>query len=94
MGYWDTVAGKLKGRTQDVISLNNYINEVKRELFNIYQIFSTANEIISAETIKNKFLGTAEEQHTLLQTFQFHNQDYKKRIGIDVAKSTWVKFNS
>lgn len=91
---WDTVAGKVKGRTADVLNLNNYINEVNRELFNIYQQLSASDEFISADAIKNKFLGIAEEQRALLQTFQFHNQDYKKRIGIDVAKSTWVKFNT
>lgn len=85
---------RVKGRTADVLNLNNYINEVKRELFNIYQQLSASDEFISADAIKNKFLGIAEEQRTLLLTFQFHNQDYKKRIGIDVAKSTWVKFNT
>jgi integrase len=91
---WDKVAGKVKGRTPDARDLNNYINEVKRELLNIYQQLSVRNEFIFAQTIKNKFTGDATEEHTLLKAVAFHNENLRNRIGIDIAKGTWVKFNT
>jgi site-specific recombinase XerD len=91
---WDKAAGKIKGRTPDVRDLNNYINEIKRELFNIYQELSSRNEFISAEVIKNRYIGEAAKQYTLLGLLDFHNANLKSRIGIDIAKATWIKFNT
>ncbi len=51
-------------------------------------------EFISPEGIKNIFTGGIAQQHTILEVLKLHNEDLKKRIGIDVASSTWTKFNT
>ncbi len=91
---WDTIAGKVKGRTPQAQDLNIYINEVKSKLLNIYQDLSRKGEFISPEGIKNIFTGGIVQQHTILEVLKLHNEDLKKRIGIDVASSTWTKFNT
>jgi integrase/recombinase XerD len=89
---WDRGAGKVKGRTPEVRDLNNYINEVRCELSNIYQQLSVRNEFICAQAIKDKFTGHTTEEYTLFKTVTFHNENLRSRIGI--AKGTWVKFNT
>jgi hypothetical protein len=49
---------------------------------------------MSPEAIKNIFTGGIVQQHTILEVLKLHNEDFKKRIGIDVASSAWIKFNT
>jgi integrase/recombinase XerD len=91
---WDGSACRVKGSSPEALSLNIYINEVKTSLYGIYQEMASNNEFISAEAIKIKFNGETTTQRTLIQTVYGHNEDMRRKIGVDVAKGTWTKFNT
>lgn len=91
---WDSSSCKVKGASVEARNLNSYISEVKTTLYGIYQQMVSNDEFISAEAIKLLYSGTPKTQATLIQCLCDHNENLKKRIGIDVARGTWVKFNT
>jgi site-specific recombinase XerD len=50
------------------------------------------DEIITAESLKLKFTGKKEEMKSLLQVFDFHNDEMRKSIGISIERVTLTKY--
>ena len=47
---------------------------------------------VTAEKVKNRFLGVATSSHNLLEHFQRHNDDVERLIGISKSKATFQKY--
>ena len=62
---WDNAKGVLKGSREEFRSINHYLQEVRTAIGTCYQQLSLKGRIVNAEAIKDAFLGTAEEVHTL-----------------------------
>ncbi len=91
---WDFSKGKLKGNTVEARSINNYIQEIKSELYKIYHHMASMEQFITADLIKKKFTGEEAPRKTILEIIKFHNEEMKRSIGFDVVRATWVKFNT
>jgi hypothetical protein len=59
---WDAKAGLAKGNSEEARTINNYISQVKAELFKIFNQMQVLEEDITAETLKLKFTGVKEER--------------------------------
>lgn len=91
---WLHEAERAKGTSEEARTLNNYLDHVKSDLLKQYNILFSKGEHITAETIKNSYLGITEENKTLFETFTYHNDSMKERIGIDVVRATHTKFET
>lgn len=91
---WTASAGTAKGNTEEARILNSYLNKIKNELHKHYNLLEAADQFITADTIKNSYLGTGEKQRSLIETFQYHNDQMKELIGVDVVKATHTKFET
>lgn len=91
---WDQNAGCMKGTSGDTKVINNYITQVKAEVFKIYTQMQMMDEFITAETLRLKFTGEKEEKKTLMQVFDFHNREMEKAIGISIEKVTLTKYKT
>ena len=89
---WDVKTGKAAGRSKEAIEINAVVDKTKSVLFNIYNNFLLNEENITAEKIKNHFLGDAITRHYLLEEFLRHNEDVEKLIGINKSKATYQKY--
>ncbi len=49
-------------------------------------------EQVTAEKMKNSFLGITEKHDTILELFQKHNEDVKSLIGISKSAATYQKY--
>ncbi|PKR80697.1 hypothetical protein CW751_07970 [Brumimicrobium salinarum] len=91
---WNSSSGKLKGNSEEARILNSYLNKVRSELHKHFNLLEAKDEFISADTIKNSYLGINEEERSLIETFEYHNNQMKELIGIDVVKATHTKFET
>ena len=91
---WIAAIGEAKGNSEEARTLNTYLNKIKTELHKHYNLLESTEQFITADTIKNSYLGEGEKQRTLIETFQYHNDQMKALIGIDVVKSTHTKFET
>lgn len=93
-GAWIKERERAKGKTEEIQSLNNYLDYVKAEILKRYNILLSKGEYVSADTLKNSYLGISEKKKTLFEAFTYHNETMKECIGIDVVKATHTKFET
>lgn len=91
---WIAAAGAAKGNSEEARILNTYLNKLKTELHKHYNLLEATDQFITADTVKNSYLGQGEKQRTLIETFEYHNNQMKELIGIDVVKATHTKFET
>lgn len=89
---WDAKAGRAIGRTSEIVEINSLIDRTKTALFNIYNDIQLSDANVTAEKVKNHFLGGATTRHNLLEQFQRHNNDVERLIGISKSKATFQKY--
>ena len=60
-----------------------------------YQEIMERDNFVTAEKVKNAFLGLEHRYHTLMQVFQQHNEDYAKQVEAGMkAKGTLLKYKT
>jgi len=91
-GLWDVKLGKMSGRSAKTIEINALIDNTKSVLNRIYHQEQERMQSVTAEKVKNIFLGISTKQQTLLELFKKHNADVKSLIGISKSKATHQKY--
>ncbi|SCD19246.1 Phage integrase [Proteiniphilum saccharofermentans] len=88
---WNVKAGRAIGRTDEAVEVNTLIDKIRTSLFNVYNEILLSDVDVTAEKVKNHFLGSTIKDHNLLAQFKRHNEDVKKLIGISKSKATYQK---
>lgn len=91
---WNHKAGKLSGTKNEVRDFNNYLDVLRNKVFNIQQQLLRQGIKITADAIKNKYLGIDEKKMMLLEVFQTHNDQIDLLIGKEYAISTVKKYKT
>src|SRR5690606_37305126 len=79
---WISAAGMAKGTSEEARTLNAYLDMVKGEIHKHYNRLLASGQFISADTVKNSYLGLGEKQRSLIETFEYHNDQMKELIGV------------
>ena len=91
---WNTEAGKVKGNTEEVKCINTFIDVVRNKIYDHHKRLIDANKKVTAEAIKNSFLGIGEKEKTLVSIFQYHNKQVKALIGKEFAAGTHERYET
>lgn len=89
----DPKSGRAKGQTKEALQLNRYLDSIKGQMITHYHSLSEANEVVTASMVRDAFLGTNIKSNTLLAVFEEFNDRQEKLIGIDLAQSTFNKYD-
>lgn len=89
---WNVTEGKASGRSIEAIEINALIDQTKAGLLTAYNDLLSSELDVTAEKVKNLFLGITAKEYTVLTLFQRHNDDVQKLIGIGKSKATWQKY--
>lgn len=89
---WDIKSGKMIGRGVKANETNALIDNTKSVLNRIYHQELERMQTVTAEKVKNIFLGINTKQQTLIELFKKHNADVKSLIGINKSKATYQKY--
>ena len=90
--YWDAKMGKACGRTNEAVDINTLIDNTKSAIYKVYRELREKENNVTAEKVKNTFLGIDLKHQNLLELFDLHNADVKKLIGISLSESTYDKY--
>jgi site-specific recombinase XerD len=91
-GYWDVKAGKAAGRSSEAVEINTLIDSTKSAIFKVYRDLQERENSVSAEKVKNAFLGIDLSQHSLLAMFDEYIREKKPLVGKNLSKSTFEKY--
>jgi site-specific recombinase XerD len=84
---WDVETGKATGRTAEATRINALVENTKASIIKAYRDLQERDNYVTAEKVKNVFLGAESRHQTLLELFDRHNRERKLMIGIDICKS-------
>jgi hypothetical protein len=73
--YWDVETGKAMGRTTEVVHTNILVENTRAAIHRVYRELQERDSYITAEKVKNVFLGIEAKQQTLLELFDRHNAE-------------------
>ena len=91
---WNSSAGRAKGTKDESKVLNVFLDTLQTKLYDIQRKLIDANEIISAEIIKNKYTGKGENPTMLIPIFQIHNDQITALLGSEYSKGTLTRYNT
>ena len=92
---WDQRSGRAIGSKEDIKALNSYLDAVQATIHSIQKEYMLRNELLTAEIVRAKVLHQAEEkQYSLLEVFQYHNQQFEKLVCIEYSYGTLKKFRT
>ena len=89
---WDGKAGKAAGRSAEATRINRLLDDINASLNTIYHELQRRDNYVTAEKVKNEFLGHSENHDTILNLFQKHNDDVKQLVGISKTIATYRKY--
>lgn len=90
---WDVNTQRMAGNSLKARQLNSLLDDVRTTLKNHYHDIEVHEAYVTAEKVRNAFLGITSRQQTLLELFRSHNEDVKKLIGISKSAATYAKYD-
>lgn len=90
---WDVKGQKMSGSSLKARQLNSLLDDVRTSLKNHFHDIETHEAYVTAEKVRNAFLGITIRQQTLLGTFGKHNEDVQKLVGISKSAATYAKYD-
>ena len=92
---WETKGGRAKGKSVMASNVNMELDKIKTRIDNHYKEIVERDNFVTAEKVKNAFLGLEFRQHTLMTTFSQWIEDYKKQVAGGLkAQKTLDKYNA
>jgi hypothetical protein len=93
LSLWDVKGNRAKGKGEDTRRVNHALDNIKAQIIKHYQRIADREAYVSADMVRNAFQGIGNEYETLLRAFDKEIADFKKRVGKDRTKSTYVGMN-
>lgn len=75
---WDVGCGKVKGRSVEADRINRHLDNIRGQINKHYQEISDHDGYVSADKVKNAYLGFGQKYRTLIESFQKFTEDFKK----------------
>jgi integrase len=89
---WNATAERAVGRSAEILKANRLLDDIKASLNTIYHDMQRRDNYVTAEKVKNEFLGHSENHDTILNLFEKHNDDVKQLVGISKTQATYQKY--
>jgi site-specific recombinase XerD len=91
---WNSSAGRQKGTKEDVKSFNAYLDDLQSKVYEAHRQLTEADVLVTAETIRNKFMGKTEKPRLLLEIFTEHNKKMAALLGKEYTKGTLCRYET
>ena len=87
---WDAKGNKAKGKSIEARETNLALDNIKAQIIKHYQHISDREAYVTAEMVRNAYQGLGGEYETLLGAFDKENEMFKKRVGKDWVRATYM----
>ena len=89
---WNVKEGKATGKSTESSEINALLEKTKAGIHKIYRDIQERENTVSAEKVKNIFLGIDSKQYMLLKAFDEHVEEKFNLIGKRIVKSTYHRY--
>lgn len=88
---WNASTGRTIGRSGAAQKINSSLDGIKTAIINHYRRIWDRDPFVTAEKVRNEFLGIVPKGETLLELFDKHIEDTSKLVGISKSAATLQK---
>jgi hypothetical protein len=92
--HWDVETGKATGRTVEAVRTNALVDNTKAAIYRVYRELQERDSYVTAEKVKNVFLGIEARHQTVMELFDYHNRERESQVGVNLSKSTYNKYRT
>mgnify|MGYP000784310085 FL=1 len=89
---WDAKANKASGKSLEAQRINEKLENIKTNIGKQYQRLCDRDSYVTAEKVRNAFLGMGDDCRLLLQTFDEYLAGFLERVGKDRAYSSYEDY--
>ena len=82
---WCSIKSRAKGSNAKIKALNHYLDELEAKAYNIHSKLVVKKKPFTAETIKNKIIGSETVNKTLLEIYDEHNIQIEQLLGMEYS---------
>jgi site-specific recombinase XerD len=92
---WNAKANKLKGYSIEARQTNRHLDVIKNRIYEIYQnLLYEDIDVISAEYIRDEYIGTNKNRKLILELFEEHNLRMERLVGKDFSFRTLQRYKT
>jgi hypothetical protein len=89
---WNASAGRVSGQSFEAMKINKSLDQCRASINKSFFDSQETGNPLSAEMLKNNFLGLDTKNDTLVKLFRKHNDDYKKLVGVSTTRATYLQY--
>ncbi len=89
---WSVETSRAIGKSAEIKRINEDLDRIKLALSNHYRDIADREVTVTAEKVRNAFLGVTTKGETILQIFDKHIDSCEKLVGISNSQSTLQKY--
>ncbi|CAN5482668.1 site-specific integrase [soil metagenome] len=89
-GNWNPNKGMAKGSREEIMRLNNYLEQYRSGIVESYQTLLLQKKLITAELVKNKFIGEDQADFTLCKLMDYHNTEQTQVLEPGTMKNYYT----
>jgi integrase len=89
-GNWNANKGMAKGSREEIVRLNNYLEQYRSGIVESYQTLLLQKKLITAELVKNKFIGEDQADFTLCKLMDYHNTEQTQVLEPGTMKNYYT----
>ena len=90
---WETKFNQAIGRSEKAVEINRLLDEIKSGIDQHYKKVLERDSCVTAEKVKNSYLGIDMRTHTLLSLLNRHNEEYEALVKAGLrAKPSFPKY--
>ncbi|MFT4222582.1 site-specific integrase [Dysgonomonas sp.] len=89
---WDTKSGRMTGKSTLAVKTNLTLDKIRVNINRHYQEVMQADGFVTADKVKNAYLGLGVKQDTFLTLFAKHNQEFSRKVGYNRTEATYSKY--
>ena len=90
---WDAKTNKASGKSLEAQRLNEKLENIKTNIGKQYQRLCDRDSYVTAEKVRNAFLGMGDDCRLLLQTFDEYLAKFQKHVDKDRSISTFNNYS-
>lgn len=83
---WDIQRFKLRGTSKQAKQINEYLEATRNQIFQSFIDLKTSGAIITAQTVKARYLGEDEKFPTIQELIVYHNEQTKHILHYDTQR--------
>ena len=92
---WNQQVRRASGSKEEVKILNQYLDAIQGNIYQVQKDNAMRNEIVTAIQVRDKILKKDEDKkYSLVDVYQYHNDQFEKLVGIEFSYGTFKKFKS